>query len=49
MRHRRLVAGDAQLEMDVDVEMAHEVWHCYEGPIVGPARYWGQDRDRLGR
>ncbi len=35
--------GDAQDEKDVDLQMAHEVWHCFEGQIVGPARYWSQD------
>ena len=35
--------GDAQAEKDVDVQMAHEVWHCFEGQIVGPSRYWSQD------
>ena len=34
--------GDAQAEKDVDLQMAHEVWHCFEGQIVGPARYWSQ-------
>ena len=34
--------GDAQAEKDVDLQMAHEVWHCFEGQIVGPAKYWSQ-------
>jgi hypothetical protein len=35
--------GDAQTDSDVQVEMAHEAWHCYEGAIVGLARLWSQN------
>ena len=36
-------AGDAFSDVDVRSVMAHEVWHCYEGAIVGLARYWSQN------
>lgn len=35
--------GDAQAEKDVDLQMAHEVWHCFEGQILGLARFWSQN------
>jgi hypothetical protein len=35
--------GDASSDDQVTMMMAHEVWHCYEGAIVGLARYWSQN------
>ena len=37
-------AGDARSDADVSAEMAHEVWHCYEGAIAGLERYWDLNR-----
>jgi hypothetical protein len=31
--------GDAQTDVDVESEMAHEAWHCFEGLVLGTARY----------
>jgi len=36
-------AGDALGSPNIDAVMAHEVWHCYEGAIVGVQRYWSQN------
>ncbi len=33
-------SGDAESDADMRATMAHEVWHCYTGAIVGLARYW---------
>ena len=35
--------GDSQPDIDVEFMMAHEAWHCFEGAIVGLARYWSQN------
>jgi hypothetical protein len=35
--------GDAASDIDVHAMMAHETWHCYEGAVVGLARYWSQN------
>ena len=35
--------GDAASDADVNAMMAHETWHCYEGAVIGLARYWSQN------
>jgi hypothetical protein len=35
--------GDAQTDVDVEAQMAHEAWHCYEGVVLGLARFWSQN------
>ena len=35
--------GDGHPDVDVASMMAHEVWHCYEGALVGLQRYWSSN------
>ena len=35
--------GDAQTDVDVEAQMAHEAWHCYEGVVLGLGRFWSQN------
>ena len=34
---------DNRGETDVKAALAHEAWHCYEGAIIGLARYWSNN------
>ena len=35
--------GDGYPDVDVESMLAHEVWHCFEGALVGLSRYWSQN------
>jgi hypothetical protein len=34
---------DRRGDADVEASITHETWHCYEGAIVGLARYWSDN------